>query len=160
MLRRTDTFDPVCFLYAFLSCILKAETVKKTLLQADNNFQSPDKKVTCLTQIQIKVLRIFGKQRIKLDIFVNFLKTKHFFTLQNNSNFFHSFHRFPYFWVKHCIFFSKLLSATNQQLLCVTKNDFGRGFSNLISDLFELLVSVLWLKLSFDEVSRTCVRMH
>ena len=160
MLRRTDTFDPVCFLYAFLSCIPKAETVKKTLLQTDNNFQSPDKKVTCLTQIQIKVLGIFGKQRIKLDIFVNFLKTKHFFTLQNNSNFFHSFHRLPYFWVKHCIFFSKLLSATNQQWLCVTENDFEREFSDLISHLYELLVSVLWLKLSFGEASKSCVRMY
>ena len=29
LLRRTDTFDPVCFLYASLSCISKSKTVKK-----------------------------------------------------------------------------------------------------------------------------------
>ena len=55
LLRRTDTFDPVCFLYAFLSHISKAEIVKGTLLQKDNFFQSLDKKVTCLTLTQIKL---------------------------------------------------------------------------------------------------------
>ena len=79
LLRRADTFDPVCFLYAFLSCISKAETVKGTLLQTDNFFQSSYKKVTCLTWTQIKVLGISEKQRINLDIFVNFLKKKRFF---------------------------------------------------------------------------------
>ena len=63
LLRRTDTFGPVCFIYAFLSPISKAETLKRTLLQTDNFFQSSDKKVTCLTPT-----------RIKLDIFVKFLK--------------------------------------------------------------------------------------
>ena len=81
LLRRADTFDPVCFLYASLSRISKAETVKRTLLQTDNFFQSSDKKVTCLTQTQIKVLGISEKQRINFDIFVNFLKKKRFFFL-------------------------------------------------------------------------------
>ena len=78
-LRRAGTLDPVCFLYASLSHISKAETVKRTLLQTDNFFQSSDKKVTCLTRTQIKVLGISEKQRINLDIFVNFLKKKRFF---------------------------------------------------------------------------------
>ena len=38
LLRRTDTFDPVCFLYASLSRISKAETVKMTQLQTENFF--------------------------------------------------------------------------------------------------------------------------
>ena len=76
LLRRTDTFDLVCFLYASLSHISKVETVKRTLLQTDNFFQSSDKKVTCLTWTQIKVLGISKKQRINSDIFVNVLKKK------------------------------------------------------------------------------------
>ena len=68
-MRRTDTFDPVCFPYTFLSRISKAKTVKTTLLQTDNFFQSSDKKATCLTPTQIYVL----------GIKFNFLKDKHFF---------------------------------------------------------------------------------
>ena len=79
LLRRTGTFDPVCFLYVSLSYISKAEIVKRTLLQTDNFFQSSDKKVTCLTRTKTKVLGISEKQRINLDIFVNFLKKKRFF---------------------------------------------------------------------------------
>ena len=98
LLRRTDTFDLVCFLYASLSHISKVETVKRTLLQTDNFFQSSDKKVTCLTRTQIKVLGISEKQRINLDIFVNFLKKKsvflHFKTL------FFLFTSFWSFWSK------------------------------------------------------------
>ena len=76
LLRRTNTFDPVCFLYPSLSRIFKAETVKRTLLQTDNFFQSSDKKVTYLTRTQIKVLGISEKQRINLYIFVNFYTLK------------------------------------------------------------------------------------
>ena len=36
LLRRTYTFDSVCFRYAFLSRISKAKTVKRTLFQTDN----------------------------------------------------------------------------------------------------------------------------
>ena len=80
LLRRTDTFDPVCFLYASLSRISKAETVKKTLLQTDNFFHPSDKKkMTCLTRTQIKVFGISEKRRISFDIFVIFLKKKRFF---------------------------------------------------------------------------------
>ena len=81
MLIKADTFDPIYFLYASFSRISNAESVKKTLFQTDNFFQSSDKKLTCFTETQIKNLRISEKQRIKSDIFVNFLKKKHFFTL-------------------------------------------------------------------------------
>ena len=72
LLRRTDTFDPVCFLYASLSHISKVETVKRTLLQTDNFFQSSDKNMICLTRTKVKVLEISEKQRINLDIFCQF----------------------------------------------------------------------------------------
>ena len=45
---RTDTFDPVCFLYAFLSHISKVETVNRTLLQTDNFFSPQIKKPPAL----------------------------------------------------------------------------------------------------------------
>ena len=91
LLRRTDTFDPVCFLYASLSHISKVETVKRTLLQTDNFFQSSDKKVTCLTRTQIKVLGISKKQRINSDIFLNVLKKSTSIFHSLNSNFFFDF---------------------------------------------------------------------
>ena len=53
MLRRTDSFELVCFLCAFLSRISRAETVKWALLQTNNFFQFSDKKGTCLTPTQI-----------------------------------------------------------------------------------------------------------
>ena len=90
LLKRTDTFDPVCFLYASLSRISKAETVKRTLFQTDNFFQSLDKKVICLTRTKIKVLGNSEKQRINLDIFVNFLKKTNVFFLHFKTVFFYS----------------------------------------------------------------------
>ena len=90
LLTRTGIFDPVCFLYASLSHISKEETVKRTLLQTDI-FQSSDKKVTCLTQIQIKVLGISEKQIINLNIFVNILKKKGFFIYFKTVGFFFYF---------------------------------------------------------------------
>ena len=62
-----------------------------------------------------------------------------------------------YFWVETYIVFSKLFSATNQKLFCVTESDIRQGPSNHTSPLYELLVSVLWLTLSFGEVSKTCI---
>ena len=60
-LRRTDTFYSVCCLYAFLSCISKAETVKRITF-----FQSSDEKVICLTGTQLKLLGILDKERINV----------------------------------------------------------------------------------------------
>ena len=49
-------------------------------------FQFLDKKATCLTRTEIKVITNSEKQRIKLNIFINFLKKKHFFLdLQKNA---------------------------------------------------------------------------
>ena len=67
----TDIFDPVCFLYPSLSRISKAETVKMTLLQTDNFFQSSDKK-SHLPYMDTKVLGIYEKQRTDFDIFFQF----------------------------------------------------------------------------------------
>ena len=114
-------------------------------------------------QTQIKILGIFEKQRIKLEISVIFLKKKHFFYTLRQQHFFISFCSFEgvrYFWVELCIFFSKLLSATNQQLFCVTENSIEQEPSNHTPPLYELLVSVLWLALSFGKVSKACRRMH
>ena len=71
LVRRTDMFDPVCFLYTSLS---KAKTAKWDLPQTDNFFQSSHKKSACLTRTQLKILGISKKQRIKLDIFSIFSK--------------------------------------------------------------------------------------
>ena len=158
LLTRTDTFDAACFLYASLLRIFKAKTIKRTLLQTDNFFQSSDEKATSLTRTQIKSSGISEKQRIKLDIFVNFLKKKYFFRLSSDNNFFWAVR---YFWVEPCIFFFfRLLSVTKQQMFCVTESDIGQGPSNHSPPLYELLVSVVWLRLSFGKVSKTCRRMH
>ena len=83
LLRRIDTFDPVCLLYASLSRISEAETVKRTLVQTENFFQPSNKKVICLTRTQIKALGISEKLRINFDVFLSFLKKKSiFYTLK------------------------------------------------------------------------------
>ena len=48
-------------LYASFSRISKAKSVNRTLLQTDNFFQFSDKKTTCLTRAQIKILGISEK---------------------------------------------------------------------------------------------------
>ena len=75
------------------------------------------------------ILGISGKQRIKLDVFVNFLKKKPLFLHFKTTTFFfvsfYSFEGVQYFWVELWIVFSKLVSATNQQLFYVTEGDIG-----------------------------------
>ena len=88
LLRRTYTFDLVYFLYASLLCISKEKTVWGTLLQTNTFLQSSDKKSTSPILTQIKILGIYEKQRIKLDIFVNFVKKKQFSRFQTNNDFF------------------------------------------------------------------------
>ena len=75
LLKRTNTFDLVCFLYASL----KRKLQRGHCFRRATFFQSSDKNVTCFTRIQINVLGIFEKQRINLGIVVNFLKKKRFF---------------------------------------------------------------------------------
>ena len=71
-----------------------------------------------------------------------------------------SFEGMWYFGVELCISFSKLLSATKQELFCITERAIGQGPSNHTPILYELLISVVWLTLSFGEVLKTCRRMH
>ena len=54
--------------------MLPSHAFPKRNLQTDNFFQFSDKKTTCLTRAQIKILGISEKQIITLDIFVNFLR--------------------------------------------------------------------------------------
>ena len=83
-----------------------------------------------------------------MDIFVNFLKKKHFLDFENNFfNSFCSFEGVLYFWVESCIFFSKLLSATSQQFFCVTEDGIGQRPSRHAPLLYGLLVYVMWLTL-------------
>ena len=69
----------------------------------------------------MKTLGVSEKQIIKLEISANILKKNFFNTLKQHYffNFIYSFEGVWYFWVKLCIFFSKLLSATRQQLFYV-----------------------------------------
>ena len=73
---------PSLFYMLSFHAFLKRKTVKRTLPQTDNIFSPQLKKTSCLTRTQIS--GISEKQRIKLNIFVNFLKKKHFFTVQSN----------------------------------------------------------------------------
>ena len=149
---RTDTFDPVCFLYAFLSRISKA--VKRTLLQKDNIFSPQIKKHPAL-----RGHKTFRNSR-KMSICQFSQKEKFFYTSKQLFFVFFisicSFEGVQHFWLE--IFYSKLLSAANQQLLL----RHGKCYrpSNHIVPLYELLVLVLWLTLSFGEVSKTCRRMY
>ena len=108
-MRKPDTFDPVCFLYVFLSRISKAEIVKRTLLQKESFFQSSDKKATCLTPTQIK---IFGNQ---IGHFCQISQKETFFTLSNNNNFF--LISFCCFW-RSAILLSQTLYLFCQVALC------------------------------------------
>ena len=132
--RWTGMFDHVCCLYASLLCTSKVKTAKRTLLQADNLFQSSDKKVTYLAQKQIKILGLSEKKRIKLDTFSHFKITMIFHFILQFSKSVAPLSR---------ILFSKLFLATNSQLFCVTESDIGQGSSNHTPPLYELLVSVL-----------------
>ena len=160
-MRRIDTFDPVCFLYAPLSHISRAKTVKRSLFQKGQLFSVHRSKnhLHCLdTNKSFRYFR--GTQNC---IFVNILKKKHFFILLNNNIF---------CWLNFAVlnecdtFESNSLSLfqvtlSNQpRVLLHHWGDIGQRPSNHPLLLYELLVSVVWLKLSFDEVSKTCKRMH
>ena len=155
LLRRTYTFDLVYFLYASLLCISKEKTVWGTLLQTNTFLQSSDKKSTSPTLTQIKILGIYEKQKIKLDIFVNFVEKKknNFLDFKLTMIFFYFIFqvwRTAIFWVKFFIFYSKLLSGTKQQLFCPTESDTGQGPSKYILPL------ALW---AFAFSSMTCITL-
>ena len=156
LLRRKAAFDLVSFLYAFLARISKA--IKKTPLQTDNIFSPQIKKHPTLhghknfrnfreTELNWTFLSIFSKR----NIFLHFKTTFFFISIC-------SFEGVQPFWLELAIFYSKLLSATNQQLFLRHRKRYWP--SNHIAPLYELLISVLSLTLSFGEVSKTCRRMH
>ena len=135
LLRKADTFDLVYFLYASLSRISKVKTVKRTLLQTDNFFQSSGKKASCLTRTWKKILGISEKQRNKKkhfpkrNIFLNFKTTIFFFWFH-----FAILKGVWYFWVELCIFFSKFLSATNScfaSLKAISNRDIDFEYKNI-----------------------------
>ena len=89
----------------------------------------------------MKIFGISKTQKIKLDIFVEFLKKKqflHFKTIIIFFILFCSFWRSELLLSRTLYLFSKLLSATNQQLLFVTESDIGQVPSNHTSPLYEL----------------------
>ena len=164
-LKRTPYWEgqtrliPSLFYMLSFHAFLKRKTVKRTLLQTDNIF-SPQLKKNILTYADTKIARISEKQRIKLDIFVNFLKKKHFFTLQSNNFFYFNLK----FWRS-----ANLLTRTRYLLFQVSLcNELTIVFAPLKAiSIFkpyytpcDLLVSALWLTLSFGEVSKTCRKMH
>ena len=105
LLRRTNTLDFVCFLYASLSRISKVETAKRSLLQTDNFFSPKIKKETCLWT-QRKILGIPRNEESIWTFLLHFAK-KLFYTLQQQWFFlmsFYSFERVQYFWVELYIF--------------------------------------------------------
>ena len=147
MLRRSDTFQLVCCFYASLLPSSKGETVKWTLLQIDNFFQFSDKKAICLTRTQRKILGIPRDRELNWTFLLIFPKRNIYYTLKQQWFYLISFYTFE--GVRY-----------NQQLFCVTENDIGQGPLNHTPPLYELLASILWLTLSFGEVSKTCREMH
>ena len=135
VLRKTDTFDPVCFLYASLSSLAKGKTVKRTLLQRRNSFQSSDKKATCLTRTKMKIFGIFENQRNKLDIFSIFSKRAtflHFKTTIIVFDFILQFCRSAIFWFELYIFFSKCSLEPTKNCLASLKVISDRNLQTIL----------------------------
>ena len=151
LLKRTDTFS----FHAFL----KRKTVRRKLLQTGNIFSPQLNKTPCLTRTQ--KFQEFPRNRELNWTFLSIFSERIIFLHFRTTMFLISicsFEGVQHFWLELAIFYSKLLSATNQQL-------FSRHWkrywpSNHIAPLYELLFSVLWLTLSFGEVPKTCRRMH
>ena len=119
-LRRTDTLNPVCFLYASFHAFIKscrytakAKSVKRTLLQKVNFFQSSNTRSHLPYPVTRENLGISEKQTIKLDISANFLKKKLFYTLK--QHYFLKFHL--QFW-RSGILLSQILYLFLRVALC------------------------------------------
>ena len=93
LLRRIDTFDPVCFLYTSLSRIYKAIEIycysenRKEDSSSDGQllFSPRIKKATCLTRKHMKILGISEKQKLINWIFLSIFskkKNSHFYILK------------------------------------------------------------------------------
>ena len=140
---------------------LKQKNVKRTLLQTDNISSPLIKK-----QPAWRGHKDFRNSRETENYLGHFcqISQKEAFFLHFKRTFFFllisicSFEGVQHFSLELAIFYNKLLSATSQQLFLRHWKRYRP--SNHIAPLYELLVSVLWLTLSFDEVSKTCRRMH
>ena len=157
--RRTDTPDLVCFLYASLSHISKAETVKRTLVQRELFFSPQIKKATCL--LPYKNFRNSEKQIIKLEIFVNFLKKKHFLHFKTGIILFDFILQF---W-RSTIYLSRSLYLFLHVALCNQPTVVLRHWKWYRKRFFKPYSTPPWT-IAFStvtyigEVSMTCKRMH
>ena len=110
-------FIPSVFYMLSFHAFLKQKCVKRTLLQTDNIFSSQIKKAPCLTRIQN--FREFPRNRELYWTFLSIFSKRNIF-LHFKTTFFLisicSFEGVQHFWLELAIFYSKLLSATNQQL--------------------------------------------
>ena len=79
LLRKTDTCDIVCFLYTFLLYLSKA--VEKDIASDEQLFSVLRLKSHLSHADRNESFTDSEKQRFNLNIFVNFLKKKHFFIL-------------------------------------------------------------------------------
>ena len=79
LLRRAGVWSR---LFSSLSCISKAEIVKRTLLQTGNFFRSSDKKATCLMRTQRKNLGIPGNRDLNWTFLSVFSKRNIFLHLR------------------------------------------------------------------------------
>ena len=104
LLRRTDTFDSVYFLYVFLSRISKAKNCKEDTALDGKLFQSSYKKTPCLTRTQ--KFQEFPRNRELNWTFLSIFSKRNIFLHFKTT----------FFFISICSFYSKLLSATNQQL--------------------------------------------
>ena len=161
LLGRTDTFDLVCFLYASLSRISKAKTVKRALLQTDNFFSPQIKKATCFTHTQRTILRIPRNRELNWTFLSIFSKKPNvFYTLKQQWLFLISFYSFEgvrYFWVKLYIFFFQVALCNRPTLvLCHWKQYRTGTFKPYSTPLWTSGFSIV----TYTEVSKTCRRLH
>ena len=103
------------------------------------NFFSPQKKIPpALRGHKLKILAISKKQGMKLEIFINFLKKRHFLHFKTMIIFFGFILQF---W-RSVILLSQTLHLFFQVALC-NKSSIRQGPSNHTPLLYELLASVL-----------------
>ena len=134
---------PSVFYMLSYHVFLNRKTVKRTLLQTDNIVSSQIKKHPYTNTN--KNFRNFRETELNSTFLSIFSKRNIFCTLKQQYFFFSfcSFEGVQHFWLEFYIFFSKLLSATNQQLFSATQSNIGQGPSNHSALLYELMVSVL-----------------
>ena len=142
--ERQTRLIPFFFYMPSFHTFVKRKIVKRTLLQADNTFSPQLKKTPCLTRTQ--KFQEFPRNRELNCTFLSIFSKRNIF-LHFKATFFlisiWSFEGVQLFWLERAIFYSKLLSATNQQLFSLS---WKRCWSsNHIAPLYELLVSVLCL---------------